>query len=655
MPVVSRAFKNDLIDKTNQREEDWASLSEDKKFFYSRGAKSKIKSALGLDLEGAAPGKDKNGNLVLFELGEKGEVLDPLANGRVDSSEFLRKMFEGKIYAVPAGQDKPVQLQFAIRKNRFNNKLSGEVAFSKPIDESMAPMPERPNLWARIRHFFGGAKKEFAEYNKALKVHQALTGENLKKKRDDAFLQREKDDLAKREREAEQAKTQAQKGSRLQNLSRGAKDYVSKQDEYLRELMNVFGAQPVKNDKYIGDRYTKDQFNMLKPYDLDALGTKENPISGKEFAGLAVLGALTAESAGEIRRFPTETELTRDEHTAAMNTFFTSDLFVFEGEPRPNAGDYFEKATAPGRNAAAAALEAYRNGDKAPLGELIGRGLHFSGEYMDREELTMNSAIVVNGVTAEVLNLLERDKDLMEAAKSAGMTQKDLDLARADRKLLEVCRTNEWAKDRLEAAEKGDITLSEEEKKTCIDARVTYETLRQTIHIQHQKNLEKPGMDAEDKRYDAVLTPLNQQKMLIQAEKNKKDLTEEERLDIGARSQAIEDRVSAENFIHTFKSKTISGSPDLYGKIGRAETEGKTAEGLNRLIEKALPGWAALEKLSIAELNKALIPTALFHQDSPYMKPTRAEVPGPERQAEQLAEQQVGQKARPSKSQQKLV
>ena len=45
--------------------------------------------------------------------------------------------------------------------------------------------------------------------------------------------------------------------------------------------------------------------------------------------------------------------------------------------------------------------------------------------------------VICNGAVSEVLNLLERDEDLMKAARDAGMQQEDLDLARADRKQLE--------------------------------------------------------------------------------------------------------------------------------------------------------------------------------------------------------------------------
>ena len=61
---------------------------------------------------------------------------------------------------------------------------------------------------------------------------------------------------------------------------------------------------------------------------------------------------------------------------------------------------------------------------------------------------------------AQAVNLLERDPDLMKIAQGAGMTDKDLKIARTDRKLLEVCRANEWAKGRLAEAEQGKRTLT---------------------------------------------------------------------------------------------------------------------------------------------------------------------------------------------------
>ena len=649
MPVVKRAFTNKLINPAEQTKEKWDKLSADKKFQHSLAVKSKIANALGYDMDGPNPCRDKNGNLLLFEIDDNGRTRDPLANGvKADSEEFLKKVYAGKIFAVPVGYDTPLQVQFKIDIDKFSGRPKCSVDLSKPMSETldMDQEPEKPSLWTRIRHFFGGAKEEYAAYlNKARPYLAARAAEKMKN-RDEEFLKQETAEMEKKDKEAREAAQLREKEERRQNIARSPKEFVAKQDVLLKELMNIYGAQPVKKDKYIGDRYTTEEFNTLRSYEIKDLGTADNPISEKEFTGLAVLGALTAESTGELRRHPLEQEegMTRDEHVKAMSTFFTADLFGYTGEPRPGAGEYFAQSVAPGRDTAAAALREYKNGNKDPLGQLIGKGLRFSAEYMDREELNMNSNIIINGVTAEALNLLERDEELMNAAKAAGMTDKHLQMVKADRKCLEICRANEWAKERLNAAEKGEIQLSEPDKKACIDARVTYETLRQAMHIQHTQNMKKPESIAEDARYDKELDEFNKRKAQIYRDTGKTGLNKEQLLEAGKKRREIDLEGDMRSFLHTYKSKKATGSPEIYGQLGQAEAEGKTVEGLNRMMDELLPGRAALENLSIADLNKALDPTRLFRQDSPYIRAPQPGGPAPEKQVEAPVQEKQAEK-----------
>lgn len=421
----------------------------------------------------------------------------------------------------------------------------------------------------------------------------------------------------------------------------------------MEQLQNFYGPKPVMKDEYVGDRYTRKQFGLLKPYDLKELGTEEKPVTEAQFTGLAMLGALTAPTAGELRYHPAEQELSRDEHVKAISTFFTSDLYGYSGEPRPDAGRYFEKATAPGRDKAAEALAAYKNGDKGPLGELIGKGLRFSAEFQDRESLSADSEIVTNGAIAQVVDLLDWDEELMKAAMDAGMRPEDLELARGDKKLLEICRTNDWAREKLKAAEKGEIALTEQEKKACIDARLKYETLRQAVALQVDEKRSSPEMAREDARTTAARKPLEAEKGKLSKEMDKEGLTQEQCLALGKQKAELEERESALNNIHTVKSKQILGVPDMYRRIGQAEAKGKTAEALSKLVEENLPGREALEKLSVGDLNRALEPDRLFTPDSPYVKPPQPEAPAKQKQevrdAQQLGEQkeQAAEEAAP--------
>ena len=637
MPVKDRAFCRDYIDPKSLTEKDWKyfnSLNEDTINKYAREVKGKFTGVLGLDLDGEHPGKDKNGNLLLYEVGEGGAILDPLRDCRPDSKEFIQKAFEGKLFVVPTGKEKPVQFQFKLTPNKTKGIVNASFDFSKPMDDQMISKPERPNLWARIRHFFGGAKREYAEYENAKREYNAILGGHLKDKRSQQDRDEEKEALDKKESAAQKQRENLEKQQRVENVSRSLDKFRGLPDIQRELVMDIYGPKPVRKEDYCPEMYTTDQFNKLANYDLEQLSSKDNPVNDAEFAGLAMLGALTAPSAGDIRKTNLPIDLTRDEYVASISTFFTADLFNNGVKPRSSIGQYFEQAQVPGRDMAANALMEYKKGNKAPLGELIGKGLHFSAQYMDRKSMTANSEIVCNGLTAEVLNLLERDKDLMEGAKKAGMTQDDLDVARGDREILKIVRANDYAKARLQAAEKQEIVLSPDEKKECINARVRFETLSQTAAMQNEKlrTDNKAALDEEGRRHAAVRDPLNKKKNQIAAEQHQQGLTDEQYLDIGRRLAQAEAELHQAISINTFKESQILGQPELMKQFGKTVTDGTMDKKINDLVDSLLPGKEKLEKLSIKDLNRALEPRELFDENSPYA--TKAEVPAPEKQAE---------------------
>ena len=107
MPVRPELFNQELIAPAGQNAEDWNAFTEDQRFHHAHSLKGKLFSALGIDLDAPNPGKDKNGNLVLFELGENGEMRDPLADTPADSKEFLKKDLRRQDLCHPGRAGKP--------------------------------------------------------------------------------------------------------------------------------------------------------------------------------------------------------------------------------------------------------------------------------------------------------------------------------------------------------------------------------------------------------------------------------------------------------------------------------------------------------------------------------------------------------------------
>ena len=625
MAVEAKNFTEEVSNISGKPDPVWEKIHPESKQYLARNMQATLLDKLGIDLEDKK-GVDKNGNQILYELTEDGEIKDPLEDAPVDSVEFLEKISMGKIFAFPAGMDKPVQLKLDYTDNNPNIK------FSKPVEKSLFPEPKEPGWWARFRHFFGGAKKEYAEYNKAKEQYRngaAMDAQSSRK----SILEEESKSCQEEEKRRNAEKEAAEAREKAEALKASKDQYRSKMDKSAEVLEEIYGAQPKLREDCLGCQYTTEQFSTLKPYDLSKMDVK-GPVSNKEFAGVSILAALSPEIGAKVRGDP---ELSPEENICGTNTFYTSDLYGWGDRGRAGIGTYFKDAQAPARDKAAEAFEAYKNGDKKPLGELIGKGLHFSGTYMQRDNLKSGSCVAVNGELAQAVNLLERDDDLMKIAKEAGMTEKDLNIARADRKLMDICRANEWAEGKLEEAEKEPEKLSPEEKKACLEARLQYETVNMKLNLETQKwEKSEAHQKAEDEGM-ARLMPHFVKESEINAEYRNNKISQEEFL--RRREELRPKKESATAYMQT-KLTLSKGVPDVYEAIGKAEKKGNSGEALNYLVEQNLPGHAALNDLSVKELNEAMKPEKLFAKDSPYMvapeKP--AEKNQPEKQAEKQQE-----------------
>ena len=326
-----------------------------------------------------------------------------------------------------------------------------------------------------------------------------------------------------------------------------------------------------------------------------------------------MLAALSPEIGAKVRSDP---NLSAEENICANNTFYTSDLYGWGDRGRANIGMYFESAQGPARDKAAEAFKAYKEGNKKPLGELIGKGLHFSGTYMQRGNLKNAACIAVNSELGQAVNLLDRDPDLMKIAKNAGMTDKDLNIARADRKLLDICRANEWAEGRLEEAAQGKRELGPDEKQACLEARLQYETLNMKLNLEEQKWEKSPAHDQAEADGMSRFMPLMEEERKLNQAYQENKMNQQEFL---KQKQALRLRQESATAYMQTKLTLSKGVPEQYEAIGKAEVLGKTEIALNHMVDKNLPGHAALNDLPGKELNETLKPEKLFDKASPYM------------------------------------
>ena len=161
--------------------------------------------------------------------------------------------------------------------------------------------------------------------------------------------------------------------------------------------------------------YTKDMSTL---FDLAALGAISHPdILGKE-----------------LKYGCTEAETARVIFGPLFNDMFTGG--------RENATEYF-KHVDPAREKALAAMEAYSNGEKGPLGELLGCGMRQMLREAAALEKFTNHALNTPYLIGKLYNVLQKNPDLLQAS---GLNENELQEAQANAELYQIMRQGLQAK-----------------------------------------------------------------------------------------------------------------------------------------------------------------------------------------------------------------
>ena len=615
-------------------------LDRDQDHYVTTHMKQSLLYYTGIDIDQAGFSRDENDGLRIFEMTPDGEIVDVLNEIRADSGEFVEKIQQGRIFAFPAGEGQPVQLQFE----------TGGMAASKPIDSSPFPQPDPPTGWMRFIHFFGGYKKEFQEYDAAkAKYDKSVAAlQDMKEKRKD-ILQSEEETFKTEEelrKEEEQDLEKDRHARKLEQLRGPAQEYQDMQSSIQDVILDCYGTEPVMRDDYVASAYTLNEFAKLERYDITRLDVKE-PITQRQFMSLGMLGAIRPENGGQIRL----AEGTPPEQNSFSNwTFYTSDLSLGEHlRPRNTVGQYFEQGVQKGRKAAKEAIEAYQGGDPKPLGKLIGEGLHSCALYSDHGGSWLVDAATRNGIVGYSTQLLDRDPALMAAAREAGMTDDDLALSRGDVKLLEVIRRGEWAAERLKAHDAGEIQLSPEERRECIDARLTLAVADQQIMTEKTElaaNPEAVGIQTKmGMELFAVTDDQTQQYKAIKKQVREGTLTQEQaekkRAEIKEENDAKMEAISMKYLPLKVKAE---GQPQVLRLLGGPEGD----RVLQGLVSHHFPGRDKLYELQGEALEQALDKSVLFGENSPYAIPKAPDVPPvpvPKNEVKQTQPQQAEQEA----------
>ena len=307
--------------------------------------------------------------------------------------------------------------------------------------------------------------------------------------------------------------------------------------EWVLRIEEVYGAKPVFHPEFANEKnkgYDQENFDKHLPeVDTKPFVLGGAPVSNEEFASLASLAVYdpaischAAAGTGFIRIEPNE-NLSVHFHSHRVNNFGNGGNMEIDGKSVRTvdirAGKLIAAEVGPARAKVSNALEAYRNGDKAPLAQIIAYGIKCQTELARHQAATRKSdprftadeASPVrhtinsdNYVSEEMMKgtlaLLERDKDLEQAVRTAGLTVEQQDKAVGMQRSHQVYLAGEAALEKLLEAARGGEQLSDFEKEQCALAVQRRNVLVQSLqdHMiagENDKRIKEIDKELEDK------------------------------------------------------------------------------------------------------------------------------------------------------------
>lgn len=419
------------------------------------------------------------------------------------SPEFWREVQLGNVYAFPAGSSDPVQMQLSEDKE--------DIEFSKPITKENQPDPPAKPLswWKTVLSWFGGYKAEKKAWQNRLQNKQ-----NALKKLEEMQEDRAKHIGENGQLDKNAAADMLDQFDKKNDLEASEKNAQTAEDG-MKLMTSIYQPQPEMMDKkgVLAKKnspglYTEKQFNDLKVYPKDGpdgidlskiqVGESGESVKPEEFAAVtmyalwqpdvamdglerqtALVSKLKAEKAHmdpyaeqsilsyENPMNPGEKLFKKEDVNALMTSsvrnWWTGDLFI--SKPREGEGAYFKGTTNMGRKLTVDAFKAYAGGDNTKLAKLIADGINMAAQEMTREEGNLNpqqEAVVVT--SGKLLDLMQKDPKLKDAALAQGMKPENLTYAEGLKVLNRMCEEGREAERKLAEARVNGTELSQAEK-----------------------------------------------------------------------------------------------------------------------------------------------------------------------------------------------
>jgi|GEM_PF-6722638 len=297
-------------------------------------------------------------------------------------------------------------------------------------------------------------------------------------------------------------------------------------DAYLEELVSadpyyadvekacadIYGSKPVLHEEFLDMEqkpYTREQFDELKPFDLESLGSG---VSEDEYVALVHLATADPgrcsgryELGGVYYSVPVSEDLIFVNAASSGPSILGHDkMMLKDGStvrgPRTASGHLFEELIEPARQDVKKALEAYGRGEKEALAKLIATGITSQMQNFDVStaidgKLDRNTLSRLK-LVFKALPLLDRDPELKTTARFLGLKDDHMKQLRGLRSYVDIRIAGAEAEKRLTECGEGKRTLSPFEREQCAMAvlrkrAVTEEAEYSKYIFEHSEEVEK--------------------------------------------------------------------------------------------------------------------------------------------------------------------
>lgn len=297
-------------------------------------------------------------------------------------------------------------------------------------------------------------------------------------------------------------------------------EYAGDLGTRLKHILNIYGSKPEADPRSVGHGYTQEQFDQLKKFNGNHLYIGGEYLNQFEFAALAVAatqadpkigGVYLIENKGDDRAekpYVNAMEAPTVDDAAALRSFYITDLDQGTGTgARPNMGAYFAAVIEPAREKVDSALQAFKRGQgsKEELGKIIGLGmkniLSHSMIVNGDSGKWIRSAAIEGNILGKLAEIAERDPNLKDEVMK-NIDRDDLNRAKGMAVIYDIARSSEQAREKLTAAAKGEIQLTEIERRACVELMLRGKVLADlgTKHAKtkYTKEVEKKIADFYD-------------------------------------------------------------------------------------------------------------------------------------------------------------